>query len=74
MSAIIIIENVNISEAVKTLCLHALNNSYKVTAAAEMLGVSARTVHHYIKRYNIKYCYEQKQYITTQPQPLHSNR
>lgn len=72
MSAIIIIENVNINEAVKTLCLHALNNSYKVTAAAEMLGVTPRTVHHYIKRFNIKYCYDQKQYIIKNKQHANS--
>jgi molybdate transport repressor ModE-like protein len=65
MSVLLITESLNINEVIKATCLEALNNSFSITQAARKLGISARTVHNYIKRFNIVYCYTQNKYITS---------
>lgn len=48
-------EILNIDYHVKQMCLKALNRTQKIVIAAQLLGVSARTLYRYMQEYGIVY-------------------
>lgn len=57
-------ETLNIEYHIKRVVCRALNTSDNVNQAAQKLGLSPRTVFLYKKVYNVRWCTEQKQYIS----------
>lgn len=56
-------EILNIEYYYKTFSIKALNRSKTIKDAANLLGITERTLHRYKKEFNIQFCKEKNEYV-----------